>query len=165
MSGRGTSAPRAEGPEAERTPPVSLAPGTEQAGLALMMADLIGENLAHNPSRWKDFGRLEALISIEARDAEVAVTLEFRRGSLVVHSGIHGTPVLHIAADSEPLLKLALLEMTAGIPNLFTDVGRALLKSIVKRDVRISGALAHPVALIRLTRLISVVYAPVSPRE
>jgi hypothetical protein len=156
MGGSGMSARRGERPGAEREAPVSLAPGAEEVGLATMMADLISQNLAHNPSKRNDFDRLEALISIEARDAEVAVTLAFRRGSLLVHPGIHGTPAVHIAADSEPLLKLALLEITAGLPNPFTHAGRALLRSILKGEVRISGALAHPVALLRLTRLISV---------
>ena len=89
--------------------PISLAQGTDDAGLAAMLADLIRSNLAQNPHTWRDFNRLDTLVSIEARDAEVTITLEFNRGVLMVHAGVYGSPKLRISAESITVLELAMV--------------------------------------------------------
>jgi hypothetical protein len=136
--------------------PISLAPGTEEAGLAIMLADLIRFNLAEDPRKWTDFNRLDRLFEIEARDAAVTVTLEFNRGSLVVHGGRFGSPRVRISANSKTVLELARIRIVHGIPNLFDSTGRDLLKKTLSGSVRIAGALGNLIALVRVTRLMSV---------
>jgi len=136
--------------------PISLAPGTEEAGLAIMLADLIRFNLMQDPRKWNDFNKLNRLIVIEARDAAVTVTLEFTRGALIVHGGLFGSPRIRISADSKTVLELARLSIVHGIPNLFDPIGRDLLKKTLSGSVRISGALGNLISLIRVTRLMSV---------
>ena len=136
--------------------PISLAPGTEEAGLAIMLADLIRFNLLQDPRKWNDFNKLNRLIVIEARDAAVTVTLEFTRGALIVHGGLFDSPRIRISADSKTVLELARLSIVRGLPNLFDSIGRDLLKKTLSGAVRITGALGNLIALVRVTRLMSV---------
>ncbi len=135
---------------------VSLAEGAGEVGLAVMLADLIRQNLEHSPRKWRDFARLDSLISLEARDAEVTITLAFGRGRLLVHGGVHGAPEIRISADSEALLGLAAVKIVAGLPFLFGPKGRGLRRGLLSGEVKISGMLRRPVLLIRFTRLMSV---------
>ena len=121
-----------------------------------MLADLIRSNLAQNPHTWRDFNRLDTLVSIEARDAEVTITLEFNRGALMVHAGVYGSPKLRISAESITVLELAMVKIVRGFPNLLDPAGRRLLGKLFSGGVRIGGMITHLVALVRLTRLMSV---------
>jgi hypothetical protein len=136
--------------------PVSLAPGTEATGLAGMLAELIRANLLQNPHKWRDFNKLDTLVSIEAHDAEVTITLAFTRGALVVHAGVHGSPKLRISAESVTVLELAMVKIVRGIPNLLDPGGRRLLAKFFSGGVKIAGMLTQLVPLVRLTRLMSV---------
>jgi hypothetical protein len=136
-------------------PAVSLAPGTRDSGLAAMLVELIQTNLAERPAKLRDFDRLKAAISIEARDAEVTITLDFQEGALVVHAGVHGEPGIRISADSAAVLELTALRIAGGIPMLLNAGGRRLIGKLLSGEVRIRG-LFHALTLLRLTRLMSV---------
>jgi hypothetical protein len=140
--------------EAEQS--VRLATGVQEAGLAGMIAELIRTNLQKSPGKLPGFARLGSLISLEAVDAEVTVTLEFARGSLIVYEGIHGAPALRISASSEALLGLAAVKIKLGLPFLFGREGSALRRGLLGGQVKIKGALHKPLQLIRFTRLMSV---------
>ncbi|MBI5528244.1 MAG: SCP2 sterol-binding domain-containing protein [Deltaproteobacteria bacterium] len=135
---------------------ITFAQEAEEIGLASMLADLIRQNVAQKPHKRADFDKLNAVVSIEARDAEVTITLEFRKGSLRVHGGVHGTPDISIATDSETVLQLSLASIVCGLPNFFDEGGRAMLRKMRTGDLKISGMLWNPVQLVRMTRLMSV---------
>ncbi len=134
---------------------IRLAAGAEEVGLAVMLADLIRQNLEQNPGKWADFDRLDARICLEAHDADVTVTLEFARGTLVIH-GRCGAPAIHISATAEALLSLPVVRIVAGLPHLFGPHGRRLRRGLLTGNVRISGIFLRPIQLIRFTRLMSV---------
>ena len=134
---------------------ISLAPGTQDSGLAAMLAELIQTNLAERPAKRGDFDRLKAAISIEARDAEVTITLDFQGGALVVHAGVHGEPAIRISADSAAVLELSAVRIAGGVPMLLNAGGRKLIAKLISGEVRIRG-LFHALTLLRLTRLMSV---------
>jgi hypothetical protein len=136
--------------------PISLAPGTEDSGLAAMFAELIQFNLEQHPHKWRDFNKLDTSVSIEAHDAEVTITLAFTRGALVVHAGVYGSPKLRISAESVTVLELAMVKIVRGIPNLLDPGGRRLLAKFFSGGVKIAGMLTQLVPLVRLTRLMSV---------
>ncbi len=135
---------------------VRLAEGAAEVGLAVMLADLIRANLEQSPGKWADFARLDSLISLEAVDAEVSVTLAFDRGALTVHGGIHGAPDIRVRASAEGLLGLAAVRIMFGLPFLFGKEGSALRKGLLTGRVKIGGALRRPSQLVRFTRLMSV---------
>ncbi len=125
-------------------------------GLAVMLADLIGQNLAREPRKQKDFDRLSAVVSIEARDAEVSATLAFGRGALLVHGEAVPDAEIRVSAESSAILDLARIKIRGGVPIMFDARGRALVKGLLTGAVKIGGLLRHPVQLVRLTRLLSV---------
>jgi hypothetical protein len=135
---------------------VALGPGTEDAGLAGMLAALVRQNLARDPGRWRDFRKLHARVGIEVPDASVVVTLEFGRGVLTVHDGIRGVPAIRISADVTTVLELTRLRIVRGLPSLSDPATQALIGKLAAGTVRIKGAVAHLVALLRMTRLLSV---------
>lgn len=141
---------------AQNAPDIRLAPGAEEIGLASMLAELIRQNLEQKPHKRADFDKLDTVVSIEARDAEVTITLEFRRGSLVVHGGVHGRPAITIVTDSETVLKLSLASIVCGLPNFLDAGGREMLQKMRRGELKITGMLGSPVQLVRMTRLMSV---------
>jgi hypothetical protein len=152
MAGRVVSEDLASG-AAQR---IRLAAGAEDVGLAVMLADLIRQNLEQNPRREPDFRKLDASISIEVPDVEVTVTLEFSRGSLIVHDGLRDSSQLRIQAGARNLLALPLVRISAGLPNLLSPDSRILRNGLLSGQVKIRGMFRHPLRLVRFTRLISV---------
>jgi len=135
---------------------ITLAPDAQRDGLAGMMADLISANLRQNPERAKDFARLDVIITLEAVDAEVAVTLEFRKGSLIVHGSGHHKSAIRISASSELLLALAAVKIRLGLPALLGREAAALRRGLLSGAVRMTGAFRRPLQLVLFTRLVSV---------
>lgn len=121
-----------------------------------MLADLIRQNLEQNPRKGADFSRLSTAVAMDVRDAEVAITLVFSRGSLVIHGGIHGVPEIRIHADAESLLALPRVRIIGGLPYLFGPDGRGLRNGLLTGAVKIHGMFRHPVTLVRFTRLMSI---------
>ena len=62
-------------------PLVALAPGAEENGLAIMLGDLVRQNLEAKPQKMADFDALDGRVSIVADDADVALTLVFERSA------------------------------------------------------------------------------------
>src|SRR3989442_609929 len=60
--------------------PVTLAPGADENGLAVMLQGLLAENLAASDAKRRDAGAIATSFGVIAPDAEVQVTLEFARG-------------------------------------------------------------------------------------
>jgi hypothetical protein len=139
-----------------QAPRIRLAAGAEEVGLAVMLADLIRQNLEQNPRKEPDFGKLDAVIAVEVPDVEVAVTLEFLRGSLVVHGGLADSPQLLIQAGARNLLALPLVKIWARMPNILSSDSRILRNGLLSGEVKIRGMFRHPLKLLRFTRLISV---------
>ena len=137
-------------------PEINLAPGVEEAGLPAMMAGIIEANLKNKPDRIKDFNALNGNIYIQAEDADVDMTMVFSKGSLTVHSGRVGVPMISIATDSGTLLDLANLNIKFGMPYYFDEMGMGVLKKLLSRKLKLKGLLTHPIALTRLTKIMSV---------
>ena len=135
---------------------VIVAPSAQENGLALMLAELVKENIANSPGKRWDFGRLDGRVGIVARDADVSLTLDFRRGALVIYDGLLPGRSLTITTTSEKITNLSLINLAYGVPVLHDEQGQALVKDLLGGNVRIEGLLMHPLTLVHLTRLMSV---------
>jgi hypothetical protein len=138
---------------------VNLGPGAEENGLAVMMADLVRQNLDANPHKKRDLLLLEGTVAIVAEDAEVALTLSFYRGRLTVHDGIDGIPDLTVRGDSDTIL--AMSNMPPMTPKGLRDPeARKLVRSVIAaltgRRLRLHGAWLHIPLLLRFSRVVSV---------
>jgi hypothetical protein len=125
-------------------------------GLAVMLADLIRQNLDQTPVKTKRFQSLKAKVWIEARDIQIAVGLEFMQGRLAISGGPMVQPDLHIITDSTTVLDLCFLKIKLGLPNFFDKNGFKVLKKLITRQLVIKGMLRHVPTLAKLTELFSV---------
>ena len=128
-----------------------------EIGLAVMLSDLIRQNLDQNPGKIKLFNSLDAKVLIEARDIQITVGLEFKQEGLTVSEGFSVKPDLHIIAGSSTVLDLCLLKIKFGLPYFFDENGFKVLKKLLARELIIKGLFCHFFTLVKLTRLFSVV--------
>ncbi len=141
---------------------IKLAPGAEANAFATMLADLVRQNLDSKPHKKKDFDALDETLALVADDAEVALTLEFRKGSLVLHDGIKGVPDVAVRGSSDAIMALSNVPLTRPLslpiptdrPSL--DVLRSMVRQARTGELRIFGMLGNLGLLGRLTRVMSV---------
>jgi len=130
--------------------------GAVEAGLPVMIADIIKGNLAIKPQKQNDFNVLNGNIYIMATDAGIDMTMAFEKGNLTVHSGKVGNHKISISADSATLLDLANVDFKFGLPYLFDDVGKGIVKKFLNSQLKLEGLLTHPVMLTKFAKLMSV---------
>lgn len=141
---------------------ITLAPGAENNAFASMLADLVRQNLESKPHKKRDFDALAGTVALVADDADVALTLEFSRGSLVLHDGIKGVPDVAVRGTSDAIMALSNMPLTKplALPVPTDRASLDTLKDMVKAtrsgDLRIYGMLRHMALMSRLTRVMSV---------
>lgn len=145
---------------------IELAPGAEDNAFCAMLADLVRQNLESKPHKGRDFDRLDGTVALVADDADVALTLEFRRradgGSLVLHDGIRGVPDVTVRGSSEIIMTMSNVPLTRpfGLPvptdRAALDVLRQMIRATRTGELRVYGGLTNPGLLSRLTRVMSV---------
>lgn len=138
-------------------PAIELMEGTENNGLAAMVAGLIGQNLTDQPALTRPFTELTGRVALVAQDVGVALTLHFRGGSLDVHNGIVGMPDLTVVTGSDEILSLSLLETTHfGLPDPRGEHLRKIARALLSDQLRIYGVVRHLPLLLRLSRILAV---------
>jgi hypothetical protein len=75
---------------------------------------------------------------------------------LTVHGGEEGKPDLSIITDANTLLELANISIKMGLPYYFDETGRAVVKKLLKRELKIKGMFTHLGALTKLTKVMSL---------
>lgn len=135
---------------------INMAPGAEENGMAVMLGEMIKTNIENKPSKLKDFNKLKGTVWISAEDADVRMTMVFNKGSLTIHDGKVGKPMIQIATDSGTLLDLANLSIKFGMPYYFDETGLMVIKKLMKRELKIKGMFAHIMALTYMTKIMSV---------
>jgi hypothetical protein len=156
--------------KAVTSPHVELAPGTEENGFAIMLADLVRQNLEAKPGKMADFDALEGYVSIVADDADVALTMVFARSGpggsagLTIHDGIVGIPALTIRGPSEAILALSNMPLATPLglplPSPGDPAGqktvRDLSRAMREGKLHFHGMLFHIPLVLKLTRVMSV---------
>ena len=135
---------------------IDFGPGAVEAGLPVMIADIIKGNLSIKPQKQNDFNALNGNIYMLASDVGIGMTMAFEKGKLTVHSGKVGNPKISISADSATLLDLANIDVKFGLPYLFDQVGKGVTKKFLNSQLKLEGLITHPVMLIRFAKLMSV---------
>lgn len=137
---------------------VVLAPGADANGLASMIHALIEQNLADHPDKLAELERMRGSVAIVAEDAGTAVTLCFDAGGLEIRDGIDGVPDITVRAESEDVVTLSQIELTnhLALPDPSGNHTREVLARSRTGHIKVYGALAHPMLLLRLTRLMSI---------
>ena len=145
-------------------PSIALAPGAENNGFATMLADLVRQNLDAKPHKVKDFDALTGTIAIVADDADVAVTLVFDAGRLVVHDGIVGVPEVTIRGTADVIMAMSNIPLTTPLGLPFARArdrqGKQTMREIAAAmrtgAFHAYGMALHLPMMLRLTRVMSV---------
>jgi len=132
--------------------------------MAMMIADLLRQNLEQKPHKCADFDALIGTVAIVAEDAEVSLTIRFDRGHATIHDGIVGIPDVTIRGDSESVLAMSNLPIhpwlhaPVAMPNDREGwaVVRTMLSSLMSGKLRIQGAVLHLPLMLHLSRVMSV---------
>lgn len=145
------------------TPDVQLAPGAEENGLAMMLRDLVTQNLEAKPHKMGDFQALAGNVSIVADDADVALTMRFEAGGkLRIHDGIVGIPDVTIRGPSEAVLALSNMPLTGrlGLPIPRDAEARKTVKTVMgamrSGALHVYGMAFHLPMMMRLTKVMSI---------
>jgi len=135
---------------------INLAEGAQEVGLAVMLQDLIEQNIAQNPHKLADFKKLDISIGLDVSDVEIKLTLAFSDGTLTIQPGIKGQPELNITADSGTVMNLGNQKIKWGLPYYFDETGREIMAAMRSRRLRVAGMIRHFASLIRFSRVMSV---------
>jgi len=129
----------------------------EPNGLAAMLGGIIEGNLRQHPER-------EALVTegkpatftIAAADVDVAVSIRLSPSGVQVRNGTVGRPDVGIEGDSDTLVGLSSAPLRFGLPDATSKEGRVVLGKMLRRSLKVRGAVAHAAKLRRLNGLLSV---------
>jgi len=129
----------------------------EPSAFATMLGGLIEANVESRPEKRKDFDSLAARVGIWVTDIDEGVTLEFRKGSLVVHNGVQPKRDITIRAEAETVMNLSNLRIGLfGMPVYYDGVGRGVASKLLQGKLRIEGLLSNIATLNTVTRIFSV---------
>jgi hypothetical protein len=146
-------------------PDVCLAPGAEENGLAMMLRDLVSQNLDAKPHKKADFEALQGSVAIVADDADVALTMRFEQGGkLTIHDGIVGIPDVTIRGPADAVLALSNMPLFGRlglpIPNPrdpeAVKTVRLVMGAMREGKLHVYGAAFHLPLVMKLTRVMSI---------
>ncbi len=137
---------------------VVLGEGADENGFAIMIRDLLSQNVEDHQSKARALAGLGGRVAIVVEDAGVAITLNFEEPTVVVHDGIVGIPDVTIRATSERVTQMSLIELLPriGLPDPRGEVATQIMHASKKGEVQMYGALRHPGTVLRLTEVLSV---------
>ena len=135
---------------------IKVAEGAVGIGLAVMLRDLLTQNLEQNPHKLLDFYNLNIPGGLNVSDAQIKLTLEFSRGSLTIHEGIKDNSGLNITADSGTIMNLSNQRIKWGLPYYFDETGKEIMAAMKSGRLKVKGMIRHFPTLIRFSRVMSI---------
>lgn len=143
---------------------IELASGAEANGFAVMLGDLVRQNLEAKPHKRKDLAALQGNVAIVVEDADVALTLCFDHGTLTIRDGVSGIPDATIRGDADSVIAMSNVPLSRllGIPwanprdKNEVESLKTFIDASVKGRVHVHARLGAIPMLGRLTRIMSV---------
>ena len=129
----------------------------EPSAFASMLGGLIEANVQSSEAKQRDFDSLAARVGIWVTDIDEGVTLDFKKGSLVVHNGLQPKRNITIRAEADTVMNLSNLKIGLfGMPVYYDEVGRGVALKLVQGRLRIDGLVGNLATLNTVTRIFSV---------
>lgn len=140
-----------------KVPQVVFEDGAENIPLANMLVEIIKGNVKRSGGKAAAFMSMKLRLYLEITDAGAEMSLVFDTGDLNVCSGKCTKPQVSIITDSGTLMDLAGLKTTVlGLPNLFDEKGKNILKKLVSGDLKLKGVLFNIPSLMKLGRILAM---------
>jgi hypothetical protein len=124
----------------------------DAGGLPAILAALLTAAVA-DPAKAALLSRTTGTVGIRVPDADLAVVLRFGGGHCRIGGGDPGAADLRLTMDSALLLGLSRVPLFGGLPSPWAPQGRAVLRDLAARRLRIGG-LTHLRLLRRVTLLL-----------
>jgi hypothetical protein len=135
---------------------IYLSEGAPEIGLAVMLRDLIVQNIEQNPHKMTDFKKLNISVGLEVSDVDIKLTLEFADNTLTILPGIKDQAKLNITTDSATIMNLSNQKIKWGLPYYFDETGREIMAAMKSKRLKVRGMVTHFPSLIRFSRVMSV---------
>jgi len=122
-----------------------------------MLGGLIEANVHGSEAKQRDFDSLAARVGIWVTDIDEGVTLDFKKGSLVVHNGLQPKRSITIRAEADTVMNLSNLKIGLfGMPVYYDEVGRGVALKLLRGRLKIDGLVGNLATLNTVTRIFSV---------
>ena len=136
--------------------PIKLAPGAEEIGLAVMLEQLLVQNLEQNPHKAGDFKKLNIGVGLEVTDVGISLTMDFSGGLLTIYPGIKNSSKIIITTESDIIMALSNQKIKWGLPYYFDETGQEIIQAMKSGRLKLKGMISHFPSLVRLSRVMSV---------
>ena len=125
-------------------------------GLGSIMGALVKE-LLKDPAKLALLDQLNLVLAIEPiEQPEMAVTLTFSDGYIVIEQGVVPDPDIQINCTMEVLMQMA--GMGSGLDALkffSTPEGKKLVEKVRAGDLKIKGLTSHPIAMMKFSKFLT----------
>ena len=119
----------------------------ELNGVARLLARVVDEKL-EEPDKKRVFERMDFVLAVHVTDVGQSASVTFRRGEATVSKGRSGPADLAVECDNVTFIQFTMFRLGwRGIPNVFDDNARSVLRKVLTRRLRIRGLLRHLPAL------------------
>lgn len=127
-------------------------------GVARLLHTVLAEKLEEAPWKAKVVDSLgRRVVRLEVPDRGEAATVEAGFGELGVRSESDEAPDVTISLDMKALPLILSVPLGPGrLPALWKGGGKALVKALLGRKVRVKGLFAHPVVVVRVLQILGV---------
>lgn len=114
-------------------------------------------NLVRVPEKKKVLERMKLIVSLEPpQHPDQSATLFFDRGRVTLENGASPRADIRIAGEAAMLMMLSRVPFGLDMLKYMRKYeGKSLVAAILSRDLRIRGALRHPLKIARFSRLMS----------
>jgi hypothetical protein len=123
---------------------------------SFMVQDLLTGNIEKSQAKYETYKKMNGIAAIDLPDIETAISLHFKKGSLVIEPGVNPDAAVVIKTSSENVMDLNAINIRWGLPYYFDEAGKKVLGLIFSGKIKIKGLLTHPILLTRLTIILSV---------
>jgi hypothetical protein len=125
-------------------------------GLGAIMGAMVKE-LLKNPEKLALLEQMNLVLAIEpAESPEIAITLTFSNGYIILEPGVVPDPDILISTTMEILMQMA--GMGSGLDALKffqTPEGKQMVEKMRAGDLKIKGLTSHPIAMMKFSKFLS----------
>ncbi|MEW6475051.1 MAG: hypothetical protein AB1679_22590 [Actinomycetota bacterium] len=119
----------------------------ELNGVARLLARVVDEKL-EEPEKKRIFDRLDFVLSAHVTDVGQSASVTFRNGDATVERGRSGRADLAVECDNATFVQFTMFKVGwRGLPVVWDDNGRSVLKKLATGRLRIRGLVRHLPAL------------------
>ncbi|MDW8086443.1 MAG: hypothetical protein RMJ45_00455 [Candidatus Calescibacterium sp.] len=136
---------------------VELEEKAKENGLAVMLAQMIKDNIEKNKWKEKDALSIKANISIYAVDSDVKVGISFNKKKCFIVDGEIFSPNIRIEANTVDLINLSRIKIVSPLHIPIIDKESFdLVRKLLKREIKLQFCIKDLKNLFHLIRLLSV---------